>query len=117
MDWLLAVEDQLARGVFDAVAHLLNLEVDLIFFDTTSTYFETEDADEPVWRDEHGRVVEPDADPAPTRRPDAEPGSTTTARLTPGSRRRARRARPGSAAAASPRTPATTCPRSWSGWP
>ena len=51
MDWLIAVEDQLARGVFDAVAHLLNLEVDLIFFDTTSTYFETEQPDEPVWRD------------------------------------------------------------------
>jgi hypothetical protein len=46
--------------VFDAVAHLLNLEVDLIFFDTTSTNFETEDPDEPVWRDDHGRVVEHD---------------------------------------------------------
>src|SRR3954471_16589959 len=46
MDWLLTVEPQLARGVFDQVAHLLNLEVDLIFFDTTSTYFETEDPDE-----------------------------------------------------------------------
>ena len=57
MDWLIAVEDRLARGVFDAVAHLLNLEVDLIFFDTTSTYFETESADEPVWRDERGRVL------------------------------------------------------------
>jgi hypothetical protein len=55
MDWLLAVEPQLARGVFDQVAHLLNLEVDLIFFDTTSTYFETEDPDEPVWRDPNGR--------------------------------------------------------------
>ncbi len=64
MDWLIKVEDKLARGVFDAVAHLLNLEVDLIFFDTTSTYFETEDADEPVWRDGHGRVVEPAAEPA-----------------------------------------------------
>jgi hypothetical protein len=60
MDWLIAIEDQLARGVFDQVAHLLNLEVDLIFFDTTSTYFETEDPDEPVWRDEHGRRVEAD---------------------------------------------------------
>jgi hypothetical protein len=58
MDWLIQIEDRLARGVFDAVAHLLNLEVDLIFFDTTSTYFETEDADPAVWRDEHGRVVE-----------------------------------------------------------
>ena len=62
MDWLIKVEDQLARGVFDAVADLLNLEVDLIFFDTTSTYFETEDADTPVWRDDHGRAVEPDSD-------------------------------------------------------
>src|SRR4051794_4655716 len=60
MDWLIAVEDKLARGVFDQVAHLLNLEVDLIFFDTTSTYFETEQPDEPVWRDQHGRVVDPD---------------------------------------------------------
>jgi hypothetical protein len=60
MDWLLAVEDKLARGVFDQVAHLLNLEVDLIFFDTTSTYFETEQPDEPVWRDQDGRVVAPD---------------------------------------------------------
>jgi hypothetical protein len=58
MDWLIAVEHDLARGVFDAVADLLNLEVDLIFFDTTSTYFETEDADAPVWRDERGRVTE-----------------------------------------------------------
>jgi hypothetical protein len=62
MDWLIKVEDTLARGVFDAVADLLNLEVDLIFFDTTSTYFETEDPDEPRWRNDHGRVVEPDTD-------------------------------------------------------
>jgi hypothetical protein len=61
MDWLISIEPELARGVFDQVAHLLNLEVDLIFFDTTSTYFETEQADEPVWRDEHGHVVEHDA--------------------------------------------------------
>jgi len=65
MDWLLAVEPQLARGVFDQVAHLLNLEVDLIFFDTTSTYFETEDPDEPVWRDPNGhRLPDPPADPS-----------------------------------------------------
>jgi hypothetical protein len=60
MDWLLAVQDRLAAGVFDTVAHLLNLEVDLLFFDTTSTYFETEDEDEPLWRDETGRVLDPD---------------------------------------------------------
>ncbi|HET9654281.1 MAG TPA: IS1634 family transposase [Kineosporiaceae bacterium] len=61
MDWLVAHEDRIARGVFDAVADLLNLEVDLIFFDTTSTYFETEDGDEPVWRDHAGRRL-PDTD-------------------------------------------------------
>ena len=37
---------QVQEAVFFAVADLLNLEVDLLFFDTTSTYFETEDADE-----------------------------------------------------------------------
>jgi hypothetical protein len=62
MDWLIQVDDKLARGVFDTVAHLLNLEVDLIFFDTTSTYFETEQPDKPVWRDQHGRVVDTDID-------------------------------------------------------
>lgn len=60
MDWLNSVQDQIGRGVFDAVAHLLNLEVDLLFFDTTSTYFETEDADEPVWRDEAGHRLPTD---------------------------------------------------------
>jgi hypothetical protein len=33
------------EAVFFAAAHLLNLEVDLIFFDTTSTYFERDDED------------------------------------------------------------------------
>ncbi|MEV0565902.1 hypothetical protein [Dactylosporangium sp. NPDC050588] len=63
MDWLLQAEPTLAEEVFHATAHLLNLEVDLLFFDTTSTYFETEDADEPVGRDERGRVTD-DTQPA-----------------------------------------------------
>jgi Transposase DDE domain len=54
MDWLLEIRDDLERKVFDNLADLLNLEVDLLFFDTTSTYFETEQADEPVARDERG---------------------------------------------------------------
>jgi hypothetical protein len=33
MDWLLAVESDLAEQVYWAVADLLNLEVDLLFFD------------------------------------------------------------------------------------
>ena len=52
MDWLHDVRDQLEIGVFRQVANLLNLEVDLLFFDTTSTYFELEDPDEPVARDD-----------------------------------------------------------------
>jgi Transposase DDE domain len=55
MDWLHDVHDQLEAGVFQQVANLLNLEVDLLFFDTTSTYFELEDPDEPVARDNRGR--------------------------------------------------------------
>ncbi|MGH9261089.1 MAG: IS1634 family transposase, partial [Acidimicrobiales bacterium] len=47
MDWLLEVEAEVATAVYWSVADLLNLEVDLLFFDTTSTYFETETPDEP----------------------------------------------------------------------
>lgn len=61
MDWLIDVEPALGRIVFDNTADLLNLEVDLLFFDTTSTYFEAEDADVPVGRDERGMAAEGDA--------------------------------------------------------
>jgi hypothetical protein len=61
MDWLHDVGEHLERAVFHQVANLLNLEVDLLFFDTTSTYFEREDPDEPVGRDDHGH-------PLPTHR-------------------------------------------------
>lgn len=47
MDWLLEVEPELAEQVYWATATLLDLEVDLLFFDTTSTYFETGAADAP----------------------------------------------------------------------
>src|SRR5512135_2577973 len=66
MDWLVTHEDRIARGVFDAVADLLNLEVDLIFFDTTSTYFETEEPDEPVWRGTAGRRLPDTNNPSGT---------------------------------------------------
>jgi hypothetical protein len=55
MDELHAMEDDFGKKVHDNLAHLLNLEVDLLFFDTTSTYFETGDADEALPRDEKGR--------------------------------------------------------------
>jgi hypothetical protein len=57
MDELIKVEPTLTRAVYDRIADLLNLEVDLLFFDTTSTYFEVGDEDEPLWRDEKGKVV------------------------------------------------------------
>jgi hypothetical protein len=46
MDFLLEAEEDIQREVFFSSANLLNLEVDLLFFDTTSTYFETEVEDE-----------------------------------------------------------------------
>jgi len=45
MDWLLEIEAELAEQVYWATADLLNLEVDLLFFDTSSTYFERDEAD------------------------------------------------------------------------
>ena len=57
MDWLHSVKDELERQVFGEVANLLNLEVDLLFFDTTSTYFAIEDEDEPVARDSSGNPL------------------------------------------------------------
>jgi len=39
---------QVQQAVFFAVAHLLNLEVDLLFFDTTSTYFERDEEEDEV---------------------------------------------------------------------
>jgi transposase len=58
MDWLLEVQDDVAEQVYFQTADLLNLKVDLLFFDTTSTYFETETPDEPAV-DEDGNQVTP----------------------------------------------------------
>ena len=54
MDWLHDVRGELEKQVYFAVADLLNLQVDLLFFDTTSTYFEAGAADEEVLRDWRG---------------------------------------------------------------
>ena len=51
MDFLIEASEELQHDVFFTVANLLNLEVDLIFLDTTSTYFEIEGED----ADEEGR--------------------------------------------------------------
>src|SRR5215212_340253 len=58
MDFLLDALPEIAAEVFGSVAHLLNLDLDIVFVDTTSNYWETETADddlelaEPVTDDE-----------------------------------------------------------------
>ena len=46
MDFLLESEEEIQHEVFNAVSDLFNLEVDLLFFDTTSTYFEMDEWDD-----------------------------------------------------------------------
>ena len=43
MDFLLENQAQIQEKVFRSVVNLLNLQVDVIFFDTTNIFFETED--------------------------------------------------------------------------
>src|SRR2546429_7717421 len=83
MDFLLDALDEIAAEVFSAVAHLLNLDLDIVFVDTTSTYWETETADglaelaDPVADDEHSSPVEAGARAlghSQDHRPDPPPG-------------------------------------------
>jgi len=46
MDFLLDALDDIASEIFASVAHLLNLDLDIVFVDTTSTYFELDVPDE-----------------------------------------------------------------------
>ena len=57
MDFLLECEEELTRAVYFATAELLQLEVDLIFFDGSTTYWETDGAD-PDWVNDEGEVVQ-----------------------------------------------------------
>jgi len=54
MDWLHEVRHALERQVFSQVAAALDLEVDLLFFDTAATYFELDEEAQSVPRDEDG---------------------------------------------------------------
>jgi Transposase DDE domain len=64
MDFLLDALDEIAVEIFSSVAHLLNLDLDIVFVDTTSTYWEVETADElteladPVEDDQRGSPAE-----------------------------------------------------------
>ncbi|MCA1678910.1 MAG: IS1634 family transposase, partial [Actinobacteria bacterium] len=54
MDFLHAIVPALQERVFFSVASLLDLEVDLLFFDTSSTYWETERLPEELGDDDEG---------------------------------------------------------------
>ncbi len=55
MDFLLEAEEEIQKEVFFQVAHLFNLEVDVIFIDTTTTYFEIDQEDPDIF-DENGEL-------------------------------------------------------------
>jgi len=48
MDFLLDALGEIASGIFDRTANLLNLSCDVIFVDTSSTYWEVDVADEEI---------------------------------------------------------------------
>ena len=48
MDFLLDALGEIATGIFDRTANLLNLSCDVIFVDTSSTYWEVDVADEEI---------------------------------------------------------------------
>jgi transposase len=73
MDFLLECSERVQESVFFAVASLLNLEVDVIFFDTTSTYWETEIDDDAEDAEEHqDGGGEPDGPATASERPAAQ---------------------------------------------
>jgi hypothetical protein len=68
MDFLLGAGDELQRAVFFATADLLNLDVDLLLYDTTSSYFEMEDDDvERAQREQRWRAFDLGLGPEPRR--------------------------------------------------
>ena len=52
MDFLAENHEEIQKEIFFSVATVMNLEVDLLYFDTTSTYFEIEGPDETVTEEE-----------------------------------------------------------------
>lgn len=57
MDFLLESAEEIQEQVFFSVANIFNLEVDLLFLDTTTTYFEIEGVDQDTV-DEDGNAVD-----------------------------------------------------------
>ena len=68
MDFLLGAGDEVQRTVYFATADLLNLDVDLLLYDTTSSYFEMEgDDEERAEREERWKAFDLGQGPEPTR--------------------------------------------------
>ena len=65
MDFLLAALPEIAERIFSTTANLLNLSCDIIFVDTTSTYFERDVADGEVDLDLAQGAEEKAAEPKP----------------------------------------------------
>jgi hypothetical protein len=68
MDFLHAALGELQERVFFTVASLLDLEVDLLFFDTTSTYWETDRLPEELQDDDEQPAADDDDDDEPAPR-------------------------------------------------
>lgn len=69
MDFLLDALPQIAQGIFDATAHLLNLSCDVIFVDTSSTYWEVDVADEEIQLGQAQTKTDPGANSGPDEPP------------------------------------------------
>jgi hypothetical protein len=68
MDFLLETKDELQKRVFFSVADLFNLEVDLLLYDTTSSYFEMDfDDEERAEREQRWDAYDEGKGPEPTR--------------------------------------------------
>lgn len=77
MDFLEAHKEAIEKAIYFRVADLLNLDVELIFYDTTSLHFEVADEDQGVGEDDLVRGSEPAGAklyPAPRKRGHAKNG-------------------------------------------
>jgi len=77
MDFLEAHKDEIEKAIYFRVADLLNLDVELVFYDTTSLHFEVDEEDQGVGEDDTVRGSQPAGAktyPAPRKRGYAKNG-------------------------------------------
>jgi hypothetical protein len=77
MDFLEAHKEAIEKAVYFRVADLLNLDVELVFYDTTSLHFEVEEEDQGIGKDDLMRGSQPAGAklyPAPRKRGYAKNG-------------------------------------------